>query len=171
MESNQVHGFCGAVKRNLPPLFKTRAMRPIRIFCVPGGSKNIKPQATTASNVRPKNADSSTSPHSASASGNRDLNAAIIVGDASTPETTCPCSIKTSEIGTPLPQPRSRIALLLGSVPAHSRTSPAPTLDRPRFMNSVAMASYPLDLSTSAPGMRKRRKQAAVVQSNDIIRA
>jgi len=83
--SFNVTAFCGDLNRNLPPGFNALATLPITIVWTSAGNKNIKPHATTPSNWRRKNSESSTAAHSASASGHRARNSAIIVGDASTP--------------------------------------------------------------------------------------
>ena len=89
--------------------------------------------------------------------GNRARNAAIMLGEASTPQTVKPSSTMAWEIGTPDPQPRSRTVAPLGSVFVHARTAEAPTDERKRpEMNPFATASYPFEGSVESVSAMSR---------------
>jgi len=109
-----------------------------------GIEQKKSPQASTPSKVRAKKSESSTAAHSTGTFGKRVRKAATIVGEASTPYTMNPRSIRTCEIGTPVPHPRSRTVAPLGNLWDQSATTDAPTpelfLPRPA-MNSVATSS------------------------------
>src|SRR5438874_12177889 len=100
MTSGQEPLSFGAVNSNLPPLCNTPATFLINPSWTSGSSKKKSPQATTPSKVRAKKSESSTAAHSTGTLGKRARNAATIVGEASTPYTLNPRSIKACEIGT-----------------------------------------------------------------------
>ena len=134
----------GAVNSNLPPLCKTPVIFLINLRWTSASSRKKRPQATTPSKVRPKKSESSTAAHSTGTPGKQARNAATIVGDASTPYTLNPRSIKTCEIGTPVPHPRSRTVPPRGNVWDQPATTDAPTpellLPRP-IMNTDATST------------------------------
>ena len=102
------------------------------------------PQATTPSKARAKKSEPSAAAHSTGTPGKRVRNAATMVGEASTPHTLNPRSIKTCEIGTPVPHPRSRTVAPLGNVWHQPATTdfPTPELFLPRpAMNTDATSS------------------------------
>src|SRR5947209_5957382 len=117
----------GAVNSNLPPLCNTPAIFLINLRWTSASSRKKSPQATTPSKVRAKESESSAAAHSTGTPGKRARNAATIVGEASTPYTLNPRSIKACEIGTPVPHPRSRTVAPLGKVLDQSATTDAPT--------------------------------------------
>ena len=100
-------------------------------------------------------------------------NTATIVGEASTPYTLNPRSIKACEIGTPVPHPRSRTVAPLGNVRDQSAitAAPIPELFRPRpAMNSAATSSEPVDFSGFAtPWQFSTRKAAAFYAGSEPI--
>src|SRR5205814_786793 len=144
MTSGQEPLSFGAVNSNLPPLCNTPATFLINPSWTSGSSKKKSPQATTPSKVRAKKSESSTAAHSTGTLGKRARNAATIVGEASTPYTLNPRSIKTCEIGTPVLHPRSRTVPPPGNVWDQPATTDAPTpeLFLPRLvMNTDATSS------------------------------
>src|SRR6516164_7500091 len=126
MASAQESLSLGAVNKTLPPPGKTAATFATRLRCISPSSKKKRPHATTPSKARPKKSDSSTAAHATGAVGKRARKAATIVGEASTPYTLNPRSIKTCEIGTPVPHPRSRTAAAGGNIRDQSATTDAP---------------------------------------------
>jgi hypothetical protein len=134
MASAQEHLWRGAVNRSLPPLGKMAATFASNLRWTSASIRNKRPQATTPSKVRPKRFESSTAAHSTETVGKLARKAAIILGEASTPYTLNPRSIKACEIGMPVPQPKSRTAAPSGSILDQSATTEAPIPDcwRPR---------------------------------------
>jgi len=134
----------GAVNSSLPPFCSTPVIFLINLRWTSASSRKKSPQATTPSKVRAKKSESSTAAHSTGTPGKQAWNTATIVGEASTPYTLNPRSIKTCEIGTPVPHPRSRTVPPQGNVWDQPATTDAPTpeLFRPRpAMNSAATSS------------------------------
>lgn len=148
MASAHEQHWLGAVNRNLPPLGRTAATFAINLRWTSASSRKKRPQATTPSKVRPKKSDSSTAAHSTGAVGKRVRNAATILGEASTPYTWNPRSIKASEIGTPVPHPRSRTVAPPGNTRDHSATAEAPVSERSLPRPAINSGQLPRNRST-----------------------
>ena len=103
--------------------------------------------ANAPSKVRLKKWLRSAGSQAISTPGKRRWNTATIVGEASTAETSNPSSIRAAVNGSPDPAPTSMTDPPRGSDAAHFRMVASPVVDR-RFMNSLATASQPFDMSS-----------------------
>jgi hypothetical protein len=93
-----------AVNKGPPPVGITTAILAIKLRWTSASRRKKSPRATTPSKVRQKKSESSTAAFWTGTVGKRAWKAAIMLGEASTPYTLNPRSIKVFVIGTPVPR-------------------------------------------------------------------